>query len=1077
MNSAARPRLTAPRLYYAHPDALGEQGGAKRLADRARDLGFDHLLIAPPFKHRGDIFRPVDHGTSSLAGAPVSTVIGELAAACDAVGLRPMMDLDLTRFDAEHPLVSAHPEAFTLRREAAGDRPVDPRASAPPQGMALARLRQPTAWALILEWLIGHAESWAQAGLQGFRLLRPDQAEPAQWASLVTRLRQAWPDLIFIADTPGVSRDVALALAPCGFDALMSSAAWWDGRAPWIAEEHEDLRPVAPLLAQPEAPFGPRLATRLPAGTDVSAAYVRALRLAASTGSGLLMPMGFEVAERARLGEGVPFPGDDVNLATEVRSANRLVAELAPFDGAIRLLTGPASPATALLRASGPDLRTAEAVILVLINPSLDEPADLDPATFLPAAGAFGPFEAMDGRADSFETLAPGEVRLLEARRSPVIASVSRAGRQGAKTAAKAPRLVIEEVSPQVAGGPFAVKRIVGETVTVTCAAYADGHEQLAVELRWRAADTDAWSSMRMSHLGNDLWEGRFPLARLGRYQFEIQGWIDRYGGFHRDLTKKIEAGVAQPVDLEEGRLLIAEAAGPAPSGQLAALADELSRLPAEEAGQRLLAADTARLMDQAQARAFVCTSQAQCVDAERRESQFASWYELFPRSQTEDPARHGTFDDVIARLPAIRAMGFDVLYFPPIHPIGERHRKGKNNSLTAGPDDPGSPYAIGAAEGGHDAIHAELGTFDDFRRLIAAAHDHGLEIALDFAIQCSPDHPWIKEHPGWFDWRPDGTIKYAENPPKKYQDIVNVDFYRSEAIPDLWIALRDVVLLWVREGVRTFRVDNPHTKPFAFWEWMIREVRTAHPDVIFLSEAFTRPRVMYRLAKIGFSQSYSYFTWRHTKGEFTDYLTELATTEPKDFFRPNFFVTTPDINPYFLQTSGRAGFLIRAVLASTLSGLWGVYSGFELLESEPVPGKEEFKDSEKYEIRPRDWDAPHGIIPQISQLNRLRKSHPALQTHLNVQFLPSSSDHILFYAKLSPDGGDLILVAVNLDPHGAHEADVEAPFWRLGLADDASAHMDDLLTGQSFTWQGKWRRIALDPGRPYLIFRMEAPR
>jgi starch synthase (maltosyl-transferring) len=1075
MSPAARPRLAATRLYYAHPSALDRSRGAVELTERARDLGFDHLLVAPLFQHRGDIFRPVDHEISSLSGAPVSTVIGDLAAACDAAGLRPMMDLDLTRFDAEHPLVSAHPEVFTLRREAAGDRPIDPRAPAPAQGMAVARLRQAAAWELILDWMLPRATAWMEAGLQGFRLLRLDQAEPAQWAALIGRLREMRPGLTVIADTPGLNRDAALALAPCGFDAVISSMAWWDGRCSWLAEEHEDLRPVAPLLAQPEAPFGPRLATRLP-GMDVEAAYARALRLAAATGSGLLLPMGFEAAERAPLGEGAPFPGDHLALAAEVGSANRLVAELAPFDGAMRLLTSPAAPATALLRASGPDLRTAEAVILVLINPSLDEPADLDPATFLPAAGAFGPFETMDGRDDPFETLAPGEVRLLGARRSPVIASVSRAGRQGAKAAAKAPRLVIEEVSPQVAGGPFAVKRIVGETVEVGAAVYADGHEQLAVELRWRGVDTDAWSSMRMTSQGNDLWSGRFPLERMGRHQFAIQAWIDRYGSFHRDLGKKIEAGVAQAVDLEEGRRLIAEAADADASGELAVLAEELSHLPAEVAGERLLAADTARLMDEAQARAFVCTSEVQCLDAERREAQFASWYELFPRSQTDDAARHGTFDDVIARLPAIRGMGFDVLYFPPIHPIGERHRKGKNNSLTAGPDDPGSPYAIGSAEGGHDAIHPELGTFEDFRRLIAAAHDHGLEIALDFAIQCSPDHPWIKEHPGWFDWRPDGTIKYAENPPKKYQDIVNVDFYRSEAIPDLWIALRDVVLLWVREGVRTFRVDNPHTKPFAFWEWMIREVRTAYPDVIFLSEAFTRPRVMYRLAKIGFSQSYSYFTWRHTKAEFTDYLTELATTEPKEFFRPNFFVTTPDINPYFLQTSGRAGFLIRAVLASTLSGLWGVYSGFELLESEPVPGKEEFKDSEKYEIRPRDWNAP-GIIPQISQLNRLRKAHPALQTHLNVQFLPSSSDHILFYAKLSPDGGDLILVAVNLDPHGAHEADVEAPFWRLGLADDARAHVDDLLTGQSFTWQGKWRRIALDPGRPYLIFRMEAPR
>jgi len=1075
MTPAQPSRAAAPRIYYVHPRSMDGDGQAAGIAERAADLGFDHLLIAPIFQQAGDVFRPRNHDVSSLGDAPTATAIANLAAACRPHGLRLLMDLDLVRFDAEHPLVAAQPEAFTLRREAPADRPIDPRLASPPQGVALARLREPAACDTLVGWITSRAEAWIEAGLDGFRLLELDQAPPEIWARLIARLRTTRPDLTVIADTPGMDREAARALAPCGFDALISSVAWWDGRAPWLAEEHEDLRLVAPLIAQPEAPFGPRLAARLPAEVDTKAGYVRALRLAASTGSGLLLPMGFESFERLPLGSAPPA-AEDSDLAPEVRSANRLVAELAPFEGEMRMLTGPGASATALLRASGSDMRTAEAAILVLINRSLESPAILDRGAILPAAGAFGPFEAMDGREDPFEPLVPGEVRLLGARRSAVIRVLSRSGRQGAKTAAKAPRLVIEDISPRVSGGPFAAKRIVGESVEVGAAIYADGHEELAVELRWRATDGDQWSSTRMTELGNDLWSGRFPLERMGRYQFVIEAWIDRYGSYRHGLEKKVEAGVAQTVDLDEGRQLIVDAAKGDSSGRLTKIADELSTLDPDAAGQLLLAPETSRLMDQAQERAFACKSEAHCIDAERREAQFASWYELFPRSQTDDPARHGTFDDVIARLPAIRAMGFDVLYFPPIHPIGQRHRKGKNNSLTAGPGDPGSPYAIGAVDGGHDAIHPELGTFDDFRRLIAAAHDHGLEIALDFAIQCSPDHPWIKAHPGWFDWRSDGTIKYAENPPKKYQDIVNVDFYRPEAIPDLWIALRDVVLLWVREGVRTFRVDNPHTKPFAFWEWMIREVRTAHPDVIFLSEAFTRPRVMYRLAKIGFSQSYTYFTWRHTKAEFTDYLTELTTTEPKEFFRPNFFVNTPDINPHFLQTSGRAGFLIRAALAATLSGLWGVYSGFELLEGEPVPGKEEYKDSEKYEIRPRDWSAP-GIIPQISQLNRLRKSHPALQTHLNVRFLPASDDNILFYAKTSPGGGDLILVAVNLDPHGAHEADVEAPFWMLGLPDDATAQVENLLTGQSFSWQGKWRRIALDPGQPYLIFRMEAPR
>jgi len=430
----------------------------------------------------------------------------------------------------------------------------------------------------------------------------------------------------------------------------------------------------------------------------------------------------------------------------------------------------------------------------------------------------------------------------------------------------------------------------------------------------------------------------------------------------------------------------------------------------------------------------------------------------------------------VIARLPDIRRMGFDVLYFPPIHPIGRKNRKGRNNSLTPAPDDPGSPYAIGSDEGGHDAIHPELGTLQDFRRLVAAARDNELEIALDFAIQCSPDHPWLRDHPDWFSWRPDGSIKYAENPPKKYQDIVNVDFYGADAT-GLWAALRDVVLFWAGEGVRIFRVDNPHTKPLPFWQWMISEVRGRYPDTIFLSEAFTRPKMMYRLAKVGFSQSYTYFTWRNTKQEFIDYLTELTTTEVKEFFRPHFFVNTPDINPYFLQTSGRPGFLIRAALAATLSGLWGVYSGFELCEAAALPGREEYLDSEKYEIRVRDQHAPGNIVAEISALNRIRRVHPALQSHLGVKFYNAFNDQILLYGKMGPGGGDMILVAVSLDPHNVQAATFELPLWEWKLPDHGSLQIEDLMRGGSSVWTGKLQHMRLDPAElPFAIWRVAPP-
>jgi starch synthase (maltosyl-transferring) len=439
----------------------------------------------------------------------------------------------------------------------------------------------------------------------------------------------------------------------------------------------------------------------------------------------------------------------------------------------------------------------------------------------------------------------------------------------------------------------------------------------------------------------------------------------------------------------------------------------------------------------------------------------------------SDDPHRHGTFDDVIRKLPYVRDLGFDVLYFPPIHPIGTTHRKGKNNSLKAGADDPGSPYAIGSKHGGHDAIHPELGTFEDFARLIEAARKHGLEIALDFAIQCSPDHPWINEHPEWFDWRPDGSIKFAENPPKKYEDIVNVHFYR-EALPSVWYALRDVVLFWIEHGVKIFRVDNPHTKPMPFWEWMIQDVQDKHPEAIFLAEAFTRPKVMKRLAKLGFTQSYSYFTWRNAKQELTQYLTELTQTECRHTMRPNFFVNTPDINPYFLQTSGRAGFRIRAILAATLAGNYGIYSGFELCESEPIPGKEEYLNSEKYEIKAWDWDRPEHIRPDIRLFNRLRAEHPALQCFTNLRFYNAWNDNILYYGKMTPAKDDFLLFAVNLDPHNPQGAHFEVPLWEFGLPDEASIEVEDLVTETPFAWQGKVQHMWLDPQhRPYAIWRL----
>ncbi|MDB6146147.1 MAG: glycosyl hydrolase [Pseudomonas sp.] len=640
------------------------------------------------------------------------------------------------------------------------------------------------------------------------------------------------------------------------------------------------------------------------------------------------------------------------------------------------------------------------------------------------------------------------------------------------------PRIVIENTMPVIEGGLFAVKGIVGQPVEVTSKVFADGHDKLAVVICWRAVDEDDWHRTPMQELVNDSWRGEFTPTSVNRYVFRLEAWIDQFASYRYELQKKHGAGVPIGLELEEGRLHLAHATERHQGKlkeRLGVVLEQFAQRDAEGQVALLLHAETAAAMAEAEDHAYLSRSVDFPLDVERELAQFASWYELFPRSVTDDPARHGTFNDVLGRLPMIHEMGFDVLYFPPIHPIGRAFRKGPNNSLEAGPDDPGSPYAIGSPEGGHDAIHPQLGSREDFRKLVKTAAKFGLEIALDFAIQCSQDHPWLKEHPGWFSWRPDGSIRYAENPPKKYQDIVNVDFYAADAIPSLWLELRDVVLGWVNEGVKIFRVDNPHTKPLPFWQWMIADIRSQHPEVMFLAEAFTKPAMMARLGKVGYSQSYTYFTWRNTKAELAEYFTQLNQPPWRDCYRPNFFVNTPDINPFFLHESGRAGFLIRAALATMGSGLWGMYSGFELCEAAPIPGREEYLDSEKYEIRPRDYNAPGNIIAEIAQLNRIRRQNPALQSHLGLQVYTAWNDNILYFGKRSTDGSSFVLVAVSLDPVNAQEAHFELPLWEMGLPDDAATSGEDLMTGHRWTWYGKYQWMRIEPWyQPFGIWRIQ---
>jgi starch synthase (maltosyl-transferring) len=643
-----------------------------------------------------------------------------------------------------------------------------------------------------------------------------------------------------------------------------------------------------------------------------------------------------------------------------------------------------------------------------------------------------------------------------------------------------APRIAIEAITPQVDSGEFPARRIVGDIVRVEADLLADGHDKLAGEVRVRAPDATTFTASALTLIGNDRWFAEFPAAQLGRHSFKIVAWRDDYASFVDEVTKKHQASLATRLEVEEGLALIRETLqhGPAPTKPL--LAGLLRALDAADAQERraiLLSQPTITLMREAALRKFVTESHWVPLDVEPANAAFASWYEMFPRSQRGDGVHHGTFHDVIRQLPRVAAMGFDVLYFPPIHPIGESNRKGRHNALTPTPDDPGSPYAIGSAAGGHDAIHPELGTLQDFHALRDAAAALGITLALDFAIQCAPDHPWLNDHKDWFDWRPDGSLRYAENPPKKYEDIVNVDFYTTGAKPALWLALRDVVQFWVDQGIRLFRVDNPHTKPFPFWEWLIADIRSRHPDAIFLAEAFTRPKIMYRLAKIGFSQSYTYFTWRNTKAELETYLTELTTSAAKDFFRPHFFVNTPDINPYFLQTSGRAGHLIRAALGATLSGLWGIYNGFELCEATPIPGREEYFDSEKYALKAWDYDRPGNIAAEITALNRVRRENAALHSHLGVEFLLAYNDQVVYFRRFAANG-NVLLIAISLDPFNVQDTTIEVPLWRFGIADDGDIDAEDLMRGIKFTWHGKYQPVRLNPGElPFCIWRLTVPK
>ncbi|MFZ0390160.1 MAG: alpha-1,4-glucan--maltose-1-phosphate maltosyltransferase [Calditrichia bacterium] len=640
-------------------------------------------------------------------------------------------------------------------------------------------------------------------------------------------------------------------------------------------------------------------------------------------------------------------------------------------------------------------------------------------------------------------------------------------------------RVIIEGVGPEIDCGLHPIKRIIGETVEVRADIFGDGHDEVAAALLFRPQDKKEWQRVRMHPRGNDRWEAVFPVQQMGFYLYTVQAWVDHFLTWQKAFQKKYDAGQDIKVELQVAAGLLADSAGRASGAdkeQLLKWSKELQEPEDVDAAASLalesrVLATAERYPDLSIA---TCYSKELKVWVDRERALFSSWYEFFPRSAAGGK-KHGTFKDCENLLPSIAGMGFDVVYFPPIHPIGKVNRKGKNNAVTARPDDVGSPWAIGSDEGGHTAIHPELGTMEDFRQLVKTAEKLGLEIALDLAYQCAPDHPFVKEHPEWFKWRPDGTVQYAENPPKKYQDVLPVNF-ETENWKELWEALKDVVTFWIDKGVKIFRVDNPHTKPFPFWEWLISEIRNLHPEIIFLAEAFTRPKVMYKLAKVGFSQSYTYFTWRHTKWEFRDYLQELTRTEVREYFRPNFWPNTPDILPEHLQIGGKSAFEARLVLAGTLSSNYGVYGpAFDLLVNQGITGKEEYIYSEKYEVKDWQVDKPGNLQRLMTRFNQIRRENPALQTTWNIEFLETQDKYLLYFMKTTEDLSNILLVVVNMDPFYTHAENLRIPLEKLKMSADQSFLVQELLSERQSIWQGARNYVELNPEHsPAAIFRVD---
>ncbi len=1099
---------TGLRIYNLFPTLVGPVERWSSHLPRIAAMGFDWVYVNP-FHETGysgslyavkDYYRlnPLFRGTATDSD---DDLIRGFTTAAAAAGVSVMMDLVVNhtardaRIAADHPGWYRHEADGGIASPSASD-PADPSNVTVWTDLAELDYRERPERAEQVAYFSEVVRHYAGLGVRGFRCDAAYKVPGDIWAVFIAAAREVAPDALFAAETLGAPLEAVTQLRSAGFDYLFNSSKWWDFRADWLLDQYEKFRHIAPSIAFPESHDTPRLAAEFAGHSDaeIEAEYRFRYLFAAFFSSGVMMPIGYEY------GFDRPFdvvmtrpehwqtPRFDISaFITDVNAMKAAIPALNE-EGAERALRA-SSDAVGLLRNASAGTSTAVAVL----NPDAANAATFDAGTVLrELEGAVDVTPQMTVRATlepgAQITLRPLEMRVFTNggadgnanaanRRGDAVTQATHAN--GATEARAAARpVVIEAVSPEIDAGRHPVKRIVGDRLEVQADIFREGHDAIAAVLKYRERSSALWRETPMRHFDNDRWRGAFALERNTRYVYTIEGWPDDFASWRHGVEKKHEAGQSLTLELEEGRRLVEAAAARSMlevRARLEAVVRDFATLSDSEARARLMLGDAlAEAMAAAPDRSLSSVYARELeVIADRKAAQFSAWYEFFPRSQGSTPGVHGTFDDAARRLAGVRALGFDVVYLPPIHPIGFAFRKGRNNSLDPAPSDPGSPWAIGNVNGGHTAIEPSLGTIEDFDRFVHAADALGLEIALDYALQCSPDHPYVREHPEWFTFRPDGTIKYAENPPKKYQDIVNFNWYGPHA-PALWDELRDVVEYWITHGVRIFRVDNPHTKPFAFWEWMIGDVQSRHPDVLFLAEAFTRPKVMKELAKLGFTQSYTYFTWRNFKAELTDYLNELAYSEMGEYYRPNFFANTPDILPPFLQTGGRPAFVIRLVLAATLSSVYGIYSGFELGENAALPGREEYADSEKYEIRVRDYDAPGNLNAEIARLNRIRAENPALHTWRNIRFHEASDESVLFYSKTT--GDNTLLIAVNLDPFRSVDARLHVPMGEFGyrLSDDMAC--EELLSGARRLWHGDVQTVRLDPERnPAVIFRIDA--